>query len=74
MAVYNPVEVKIRMKKIDARGNTYFIGNSDMDISLLDTVIKFYPPQEGEKSGALVINNTKERQTPDDQYDDQDDR
>jgi len=62
MPVYNPVEVKIRMKRVEnTDGSAYYIGNSDMDISLLDTVIKMYPAPEGEKSGTLVINNTKER-------------
>ncbi|KKN03894.1 hypothetical protein LCGC14_1103250 [marine sediment metagenome] len=63
MPVYNPVEVKLWMKKIDNKGdgNPYYIGNSDMEISLLDTVLKFFPPKEGEKSGVLIINNTKER-------------
>lgn len=60
-SVYNPVEVKIRMKKIVTGDNVYYIGNSDMDISLLDTVLKFFPAGDGEKSGMLVINNTKER-------------
>ena len=63
MPVYNPVEVKIRLKKIDSNPNgEYYIGNSDMDISLLDTVIKVYPPREGEKHGTMVINNTKDRE------------
>jgi len=59
--VYNPVEVKVRMKRIETDDGEYYIGNSDMDISLLDTVIKFYPAPNGEKSGTLVINNTKEK-------------
>ena len=71
MPVYNPVEVKIRMKRIqnenNKNGDVYYIGNSDMDISLLDTVIKFYPPSDPDsKYGSIVVNNTKERQDPDD--------
>ena len=66
MPVYNPVEVKIRMRRIDNNdGSHYFIGNSDMDISLLDTVLMLFPPQEGEKSGMLVVKNTKERDNRD---------
>lgn len=71
--MYNPVEVKIRLKKVefkkpDPDGNKYYyIGNCDMDISLLDTVLKFFPPQDDDqRSGMLVINNTKERYRDDD--------
>lgn len=54
--VSNPVEVKIRMKKVK---NQYHIGNCDMDISLLDTVIRFIPPKDDERDGVLIINNVK---------------
>ena len=63
MPVYNPVQVQVRMKRVETKDGEYYIGNSDMDISLLDTVIKFYPAEEGEKSGTLVINNTKEKES-----------
>jgi hypothetical protein len=69
VTVYNPIKVEVWMKKVEGKGGTYYIGNSDMDISLLDTVIKFFPPEKGDKSGVLVINNTKERHSqpyPDD--------
>ena len=59
--VYNPVEVKVRMKRVETENGEYYIGNSDMDISLLDTVIKFYPAPDGQLSGTMVINNTKDK-------------
>ena len=70
--MYNPVEVKIRLKKIESGDRSYYIGNCDMDISLLDTVLKFFPPQEGTRSGMLVINNTKERENESNEIDDED--
>ena len=59
--VYNPVEVKINMKKIKTGDNEYYIGNCDMEINLLDTVLKFYPPKDGDRFGVVVINTCKDR-------------
>ena len=63
--MYNPVEVKINMKKIQNGDNVYYIGNSDMEINILDTVIKFYPAKEGERHGALILNNVKVKEKMD---------
>lgn len=62
--MYNPVSVSIKMKKVENNDNVYFVGNCDMDISLLDTVIRFIPPREGDRYCNLVINNTKEHMQP----------
>ncbi len=53
---FNPVEVKIKMKRVKTPDAMYFIGNSDMQFDTKDTVLIFYPPPDGERmGGALVI-------------------
>lgn len=66
-------ELKISLKKVSNKH--YFIGNCDLDINLLDTVIMFVPPKEGEKYGSLLINSSEEdnkqygtREEEDDQH------
>ena len=64
----NPVSANIWMKRVQKDNNEeYYIGNCDMDISLLDTVIKVYPPEEGKTYGKIVINNNKSREHMDDE-------
>ena len=63
-SVYNPCEFKVSMKKVQNGENTYFIGNSDMKMDLQDTVLMFYPPKEGERYGALIIKDCKDRPAP----------
>ena len=72
---YNPVEVKVWMKRINkGRDHFYYIGNSDMDISLLDCVLKFVPPRDETKPAMLIINNVKDRgRDPHHNNDDNDD-
>jgi len=60
--IYNPAEMSIRMhKKTGPGGNVYYIGNCDMDLHILDTVIRFEPDEKNTDRGTLKINNVKDK-------------
>ena len=51
----NPCEFIIRIKQAHNSEPPYYVGNSNMDVNLKDSVVFIHPPTDGNKYGKLII-------------------
>lgn len=67
--VFNPMEVRIKMKKITKEWGHYYIGNTNMKIDTSSCVVTFHSNDDDKETGTLIIKKYEPPEGNDDEDD-----